>query len=181
VRTGPARVAGLVPPVAGLVSLVAGLMALAGCGVQPSGVITGDAPPSGAVARAATITLYLVDGGRLSPVTRPGGPPLSAADTLALLATGPSAGERARGLGTEVPPDIGLVSVAVDPVGDLVVTLSPPVGRLSALAVEQIACTAATAMPQGAAQITVAGTGRRVSRHECPRSVPSSPAGPPSP
>jgi hypothetical protein len=169
VSTGPARLAGLA-------ALAAGLVALAGCGVQPSGVITGDAPPSGAVARAETITLYLLDGGRLSAVTRPGGPPLSAADTLALLAAGPSAGERARGLGTEIPAGTGPFSVAGDPAGDLVVTVSPPVGGLSALAVEQIACTAAVAMPQGAAQITVAG--RRVGRHECPRQPTSSPGSP---
>ena len=168
-RISPARGAGLLA-----------LVAVAGCGVQPSGVSTGDAPPSGAVARA-TITLYLVAGGRLSPVTRPGGPPLSAADTLGLLAAGPSAGERARGLGTALPPDAGTFSVAADPAGDLVVTPSRPAGALSGLAVEQIACTAAAAMPHDPVWITVAGTGRRVDRHACPRAGPELPSSPGSP
>jgi hypothetical protein len=148
---------------AGLVSLVA----LAGCGVQPSGVITGAAPPSGPAEPATTITLYLVSNGRLSAVTRPGGP-LSQADTLALLATGPTAREQTHGLTTDVPPDAGPFSVTAKPAGHLVVTLSTPAGELSTLAVEQIVCTAAATPPESTAQVTVVGAGQGVGPRSCP-------------
>ncbi|GGL49100.1 hypothetical protein [Planomonospora parontospora] len=149
--------------------LAAGLVALAvaGCGVRPSDVIPAGDPPSGPVA-PATITLYLVRNGRLDAVTRPGGP-LSRADTLALLAAGPAAGERARGLTTDVPPEAGPFSVTVERPGHVVVTPSAPAGELSALAVGQIVCTAAATAPEGPARITVVGTGRRADPRDCPR------------
>jgi hypothetical protein len=159
VRTGLARRV----LAAGLVSLVA----VAGCGVRPSGVITGGDPPSGAVVRTTTITLYLVKNGRLSAVTRPGDL-LSQADTLALLAAGPTAREQAHGLTTDVPPEAGPFSVTAKPAGHLVVTLSTPASELSTLAVEQIACTAAATAPESPAQVTVVGAGQRVGPRNCP-------------
>ncbi|MET8161960.1 hypothetical protein ABZT47_36855 [Sphaerisporangium sp. NPDC005289] len=137
---------------AGLVSLVA----VAGCGVQPSDVIPAGDPPSGAVEPIAAVTLYLVSNGRVSAVTRPGGR-LSQADTLALLAAGPTAREQAHGLTSDVPPQAGPFSVTAEPAGRLVVTLSTPAGELSRLAVEQIVCTAAATVPQGPVEVTVAG------------------------
>ena len=173
-RTGVFRrvfAAGLVP-----------LVALAGCGVRPSGVITGGNPPSGAVQPTATgrpglpppgpVTLYLVKGGRLSAVTRPGGP-LSPADTLALLAAGPTATERAQGLITDVPAGAGPFSVTANPAGHLVVTLSTPAGQLSTLAVEQIVCTTAATTtatataPDGPDPVTVVGAGEVVGPRDC--------------
>jgi hypothetical protein len=148
---------------AGLVSLVA----VAGCGVRPSEVITGDAPPSGAVAPATTITLYLVKNGRLHAATRPGGP-LSQAGPLTLLAAGPTAREQAHGVTTEVPPEAAPFSVTAEPAGHLVVTLSTPVSELSALAVEQIVCTAAATAPGSPAQVTVVGAGQSVGPRNCP-------------
>ncbi|MEO3858206.1 hypothetical protein [Acrocarpospora sp. B8E8] len=148
---------------AGLISLVA----VAGCGVRPSGVIVGGDPPAGGVAPTTTITLYLVKNGRLNAVTRPGGPPLSPADTLALLAAGPTAREQAHGLTTDVPTDAGPFSVTAKPTGDLVVNLSTPAGELSTLAVEQIACTAAATAPGSPAQVTVVGAGQSVGPRNC--------------
>jgi hypothetical protein len=161
VRTGLARRV----LAAGLVSLIA----VAGCGVRPSGVITGGDPPSGRVEPTPLITLYLVTNGRLSAVTRPGGPPLSQADTLALLAAGPTAEEQAHGLTTDVPPDAGPFSVTAKPAGRLVVTLSTPASELSTLAVEQIVCTAAATAPASPAQVTVVGAGRGVGPRNCRR------------
>ena len=150
---------------AGLLSLVA----VAGCGVRPSGVITGDPPPSGAVVRTTTITVYLVRDGRLRPVTRPGGPPLSPADTLALLAAGPTAEEQAQGLTTDVPAGTGPFSVTAEPEGHLVVTSSTPVGGLSALAIDQLACTAAATAPDRRVQVTVVGAAPVAGRRRaCP-------------
>jgi hypothetical protein len=162
VRTGLARRV----LAAGLVSLVA----VAGCGVRPSDVIRAGDPPSGAVAPTTTITLYLVKNGRLNAVTRPGpgGRPMFQADTLALLAAGPTAREQARGLTTDVPPGAGPFSVTAKPAGHLVVTLSIPAGELSTLAVEQIVCTAAATAPESPAQVTVVGAGQSVGPRTCP-------------
>ena len=132
------------------------LLAVSGCGVRPSGVITGANPPSGGVEPTTPITLYLVKNGRLSVVTRPG-PPLPPADTLALLATGPTPREQGLGLTTEVPRDAGPFTVTANPADQLVVTLSTPAGKLSTLAVEQIACTTVAMAPQSPPQVTVVG------------------------
>jgi len=153
--------------------LVAGLLPLlvvAGCGVRPSGVITGGDPPHGAVQpTTTTITLYLVRNGQLSAVKRPGGPPLSPADTLALLAAGPTAQEQAQGLTSDVPPGAGPFSVTADLAGRVVVTPSTPARQLSTMAVAQIACTAAATAPGGPADVTIAGAGPRIDLGTCPR------------
>jgi hypothetical protein len=146
-----------------VLSGAAALVTLAGCGVQPSGIIVGASPPSGAVEPAATVTLYLVSGGRLTAVTRPGGP-LSPADTLALLAGGPTGEERARGLTTEVPPPAAPFSVTADAPGRVVVTLSSPPDELSTVAADQIACTAVA----GPGEVTLLGAGRGRGPVVCP-------------
>ncbi|MEV5407791.1 hypothetical protein AB0K60_02980 [Thermopolyspora sp. NPDC052614] len=151
-----------------LAAALVSLVAVAGCGVRPSGVIRGGDPPKGSVARAATITLYLVRDGRVTAVTRPGGRPLSPADTLTLLAAGPTEREREQGLTSEVPSSVGLFSVAVKPDGGLEVTLSSPVGELSTRAVEQITCTAAAIMRGSTGKVTVTGGGRSVGPLKCP-------------
>ncbi|MBP2703852.1 hypothetical protein JOL79_08540 [Microbispora sp. RL4-1S] len=152
---------------AGLVSLVAA----AGCGVRPSDAISAGAPPSGPVAPPTTITLYLVKNGRLSAVTRRSGP-LFLADTLALLAAGPTTTERAHGLTSDVPPGAGPFSVTAAP-GRLAVTPSTPAGELSTLAVEQIACTTAATMPDSPVRVTVVGAEERSpARSTC---VPTTP------
>jgi hypothetical protein len=134
-----------------------------GCGVQPSGVIRGASPPSGAVLPDRAVALYLVADGQLTPVRRPG-PPLSRADTLALLAIGPSEEERARGLSTEVQQRAVPFSVTSKPTGLKVVTASVPVDELSDTAIDQIICTAAEA----GERVTVLGGGQ----HRGPRSCP---------
>ncbi|MCW2882580.1 MAG: hypothetical protein JWQ95_6680 [Sphaerisporangium sp.] len=149
---------------AGLVSLVA----VAGCGVQPSDAIPAGDPPSGRVEPTTTITLYLVKNGRLSAVTRPSDHPMFQADTLALLAAGPTAGEQAHGFTTDVPPEAGPFSMTAKPAGYLVVTLSTPAGELSTLAVAQIVCTAAATAPESPAQVTVVGAGQSVGPRNCP-------------
>ncbi|MGJ6967814.1 GerMN domain-containing protein [Streptosporangium sp. G11] len=150
--------------IAGLVSLAA----VAGCGVQPSDVIPAGDPPSGRVAPTTTTTLYLVKNGRLSAVTRPSDRPIFPADTLALLADGPTTEERALGFTTDVPPEAGPFSVTVKPSGHLVVTLSTPAGDLSALAVEQIVCTATATALENPSQVTVTGAGQSVGPQNCP-------------
>ncbi|GAA1661554.1 hypothetical protein GCM10009733_069050 [Nonomuraea maheshkhaliensis] len=150
-----------------LAASLASLVAVAGCGVRPSDVIPVGAPPSGAVAPARPITLYLVKKGKLSPVTRPGRR-LSQADTLALLAAGPTAAEQARGLTTDIPLEAGPFSVTTGPAGRVVVTVSAGAGELSTRAVEQSVCTPATATLQGTADVTVTGTDKDVDPRKCP-------------
>ncbi|MEU6728341.1 hypothetical protein ABZ917_31935 [Nonomuraea wenchangensis] len=155
------------------------LVAVAGCGVRPSGVILAGDPPSGPVQRALATTLYLVKDGRLSTVTRPDAH-LPAADTLALLAAGPTPRERAHGLTSEVPPDAGPFTLTAEPggAGHLVVTLSTPAGELSALAVDQIVCSAAATRRDDSAQVTVVGAGRSIGPRTCPSSPQDATDGP---
>ncbi|MDF5755074.1 GerMN domain-containing protein [Spongiactinospora sp. TRM90649] len=160
-RTGLTRRA-LATGLVALVSLVAG------CGVRPSGVISGDEPPKGPVAAITEATLYLVDNGRLSAVTRSRDAPLFRADVLALLAAGPTTMEKSTGLTTDVPPDAGPFSVRDRKPGHLVVTLSTPADELSRLAVDQIVCTAAAVPPEEPVRVTVVGAGQSVGPRSCP-------------
>ncbi|MEV4020412.1 hypothetical protein AB0J35_59035 [Nonomuraea angiospora] len=149
---------------AGLITL----LAAAGCGVRPTDVVPAGDPPSGRVEPTTTITLYLIKNGRLSAVTRPGGPPLSITDKLALLATGPTPREKARGLTTDVPPGADPFSVTAEPADHLVVNQSTPASELSTLAIKQIVCTAAATAPGSIVEITVVGAGQSVDRRSCP-------------
>jgi len=176
-RRGPAR------RVLAAGALVAAVLVVAGCGVRPSGVITGGPGPSGRVVPegsdtpalvtpAVAATVYLVQDGRLVAVPRPG-ERLSPGEALRLLAAGPTPQERARGLTTDVPPGAAPFTVIAGPDGRLAVTGAGPVGRaggLSPLAVGQIACTAAAATSPGRDRlaVTVVGAGAEVDPRDCP-------------
>ncbi|GAA4856122.1 hypothetical protein [Saccharopolyspora cebuensis] len=144
-----------------------GLVLLAGCGVQPSGVIRGASPPSGPVEPSTATTLHFVSDGRLVAVRRPG-PPLARADVLALLAAGPTEQERARGLGSEVPPEAAPFSATPRSSGRMLVTTAVPTARLSGTAVEQIACTAAATDPGGTTRVELLGAGSARTTGHCP-------------
>jgi hypothetical protein len=165
VRAGPARRL--------LAAALVALVAVTGCGVRPSDAIAAGDPPSGAVAPAWKITLYLVKNGRLGTVTRRGEGPLFKAGILALLAAGPTASEQANGFTTDVPFEAGPFSVTVEPAGDLVVTLSTSAGALSTLAVEQIVCTAAATAPENPVQVTLVGAGQDIGPRTCPQRPPT--------
>jgi hypothetical protein len=139
--------------------LAAALLA-AGCGVQPSGVIVGAAPPSGAVDRSGA--LYLVRAGRVTPVQRPvrPGPPSTEA-RLDQLAAGPTAAESARGLTTEVPRSAAPFTVTVS---GGVVTVRAAGGELSDVAVDQVVCTAA----EPGSPVTVTVRDRSAGPRTCP-------------
>ena len=149
---------------AGLVLLVA-----AGCGVRPSGVITGLAAPSGP---AEAVSLYLLAGKNLKVVLRPTGRRLSPSETLTLLANGPDADEVAQGFTSEIPADAAPIEMASGPSG-VTVTLSVDPARLSTMALDQIVCTAGRApatdtRPPSPATTTVAGQGRSLEPQVCP-------------
>ncbi|MFG3557172.1 hypothetical protein ACGGAQ_22570 [Micromonospora sp. NPDC047557] len=131
----------------------------AGCGVRPSDVITGRSAVSGP---SAGTGLYLISHGQLTLVlrgTKPGLAPSSPADTLALLAAGPTPSERKAGLSSEVPSDAAPAKVApsVDEPG-ITVTMPGAVLPLSTVAANQIICTVVFAMPErSATPVTLVG------------------------
>ncbi|MBE1491433.1 GerMN domain-containing protein [Plantactinospora soyae] len=136
--------------------VVALLMALvAGCGVRPTGVITGGAAPVGP---ARGVPLFFVADQHLALVLRPTTPVDSVDDVLALLLAGPDPTERELGYGTEIPADAGRPTTTTSDPSGTTVKLSGDVLALSPTAVDQIVCTVRDAMPTGGpARVTLAG------------------------
>jgi spore germination protein GerM len=124
----------------------------AGCGVRPSGVITGLQAPTVEVPVSG---FYLVSQGKATLVVRPD----DTRSALDLLADGPSAGELSLGFTTEIPPGTKMTPV---PQG---VEVSTDVTALSAVAVDQIVCTATT---PGSAAVTLVSTGKSRGPLTCP-------------
>ncbi|HEY8472733.1 MAG TPA: hypothetical protein VIL37_08875 [Natronosporangium sp.] len=156
--------------------MVAGLgvlAALAGCGVQPSGVITGAAPPSGRAEPSATL-LYLVSGDRLQPVWRLGGR-LPDAAALNLLAAGPTDAEAAEGVTTEVPAEATPFSTDTGVSGVVHVSTALPadqVAELPDLAIAQILCTVAARAELHPLQVRVIGVDPDFEAPDCPPAPP---------
>jgi hypothetical protein len=123
----------------------------AGCGVRPSGVITGGPAPTEQVRGVA---LYFLADSTLTPVLRSARQGLSPTQTLVLLAHGPDGDERAANLTSEVPAGLDPVTVTTDGSGSVDVVVSADVTTLSTKAVDQIVCTVRDAMPT-AAPITI--------------------------
>lgn len=144
------------------VVLLAGLCA--GCGVRPSGVITGGPAPT---APAEGANLYFLTNSALILMRRPTPQPLSPTQTLALLQTGPDSDERAMNLTTEVPADLDPISVTTDASGNLTVLVTADVTTLSTPAVDQIICTLHDALPTPAPITLTSPTATRTPR-TCP-------------
>jgi hypothetical protein len=130
----------------------------AGCGVRPSGVITGGPAPTIAVLDgrppALGVALYFLADSSLTQVLRPTRQRLSPTQILALLQDGPNGDERAGDLTSEVPTGLGPVTVTTDVSGNVDVVVSVDVTTLSTTAVDQIVCTVRDALST-AAPITV--------------------------
>ncbi|WP_424187123.1 hypothetical protein ACOBQX_04625 [Actinokineospora sp. G85] len=135
--------------------------ALAGCGVRPSGVISGVEAPSGPT-RAPGPVLYFVLAGAVVAVERAGG-----ADVVATLAAGPDAAESATGLTTEVPASAAPARVQRSSTG-IEVDLSGDLARLSPLAVDQIVCTVVAREGLSTRAVTLRGGGQTLERQTCP-------------
>ncbi len=141
---------------AALVGLV-----LAGCGVRPSGVISGVEAPDGPT-RAAVPVLHFVAAGAVVAVGRPGG-----TDVVAALAAGPTPEESANGLTTEVPASAAPAESRWTADG-IEVDLSDDLTRLSPLAVSQIVCTVLAGEDSSTATVTLRGGGQTLRRGTCP-------------
>jgi hypothetical protein len=125
---------------AGIVfALLALFGSLAGCGIRPTGVLTGGKPPVGV---APGPVLYFFVNGKLAPVQRDAGhlgTPLAA---LELLFAGPLPEEGKQGATTALPPiaDFGSATVDLD---QAVARVYVPIDalNLSADAMDQLVCT----------------------------------------
>ncbi|ANB04820.1 hypothetical protein SAM40697_0859 [Streptomyces ambofaciens] len=171
--------------------LLAALLPLAACGIPATGVVEAGEPatgvlepgpgPSPAQTRPeavpdTVVPLYFVADGELTTVPR--AVPGAGADlgsTVLMLFEGPDAEERRNGLTTELPPSMAAPTIRTD--GAAVgVQLPEDAGSLSALAVDQLACTVAVARLRQdpaltSAQVTVEQPGGRLagrSSEDCP-------------
>ena len=135
----------------------------AACGVQPSGVIRGAEAPT---EKLDGPVLFFLNGKTLTRVTRPAeGVP--GGDNLDLLGKGLTDLERFDGLKTQIP--VAAAPITMKPKGDqAVVTISSPVADLSALAKDQITCTAVPPWQRRQFQVVITGTDRSVQTRPCP-------------
>ncbi|WP_242901770.1 hypothetical protein [Actinomadura terrae] len=116
---------------------------VSGCGVRPTGILSAGDPPVAAGSQAPAITVYLVQGGRLKAVVRPGlpGHPYL---SIGQLSVEPTATESRAGLHTEVTHAL-TARVVGDPstlIIDQVPSDERERWRWSYAALGQIACTA---------------------------------------
>jgi hypothetical protein len=136
-----------------------------GCGVRPSGVITGGPAPTHAVVDGSPplrgAALYFLSGSTLMQVLRPTRQRLSPTQTLALLQDGPDGEERAADLTSEVPTGLDPVTVTTDGSGHVEVVVSADVTTLSTTAVDQIVCTVRDALPTTAPIAVTSGAATR--------------------
>ncbi len=147
----------------------------AGCGVRPSGVITGGPAPTGPAlvqpgsppVRGEGADIYLLAGSALKPVHRPTRLRPSPTQTLALLQEGPDDDERAAKLTSEVPTGLDPVTVTTDGSGKVEVVVTADVTTLSAAAVDQIVCTVRDALSTTAPITLTSGAATRGPR-TCP-------------
>jgi hypothetical protein len=137
---------------------------VAGCGVRPSGVITGGPAPTEQVRGPV---LYFLADSSLTPVLRPARQPLWPTQVLALLQHGPNSDERAANLTSEVPTGLDPVTVTSDPSGNVHVVVSADVTTLPALAVDQIVCTVRDALST-TAPITLTSDAKTRGPRTCP-------------
>jgi hypothetical protein len=153
-----------------LIAVLTAVLA-AGCGIRPSGVITGGPAPVVPVVDGPPApwgaNLYLLADSALRKVLRPTRQRLSPTQALALLQDGPDGDERAADLTTEVPTGLDPVSVTTAASGDVDVVVSADVSTLSDTAVDQIVCTVRDALPT-AAPITVSSGAATRGPRLCP-------------
>lgn len=88
------------------ITIAALCTAVAGCGIQPTGVVSAGDPPKPS-APASTVVIYLVSGTDLVQVRRaavPGNPEFA----LDQLVAGPTPAERQSGITTQVPGNVSI-------------------------------------------------------------------------
>jgi hypothetical protein len=133
-------------------AVLAVLLACVGCGVQPSGVITGDPAPTGPV---NGVTLYFVHNGDVVASLRATDTALTPTEAMnLLLSTGVDDQERAMGLRTDLPPGVGPATLTSDARGSTL-TIAVDPGPLPPAAKDQLVCTAQSALAQESAPTAI--------------------------
>jgi hypothetical protein len=154
-------------------SLLLALVVLAcvGCGVRPSGVISGLPAPTGPVNGA---TLFLIRDDQLVPVLRPTTLAPTMVEAVTLLAQGPTQDETSAALRTQVPT--GILPVRLGNAGrGTTLDLAVDPNLLSTMAINQISCTAWNAQANQIPPVDVApdfflsGGGRTIGPLRCPQ------------
>jgi hypothetical protein len=171
-------------PVAALALALAMTGAIAGCGVQPTGVVDAGEPAKGPlppltvdseappVKREVGSRLYFVLGGDLQPVVRVGLPAGDPNVALAALLKGPSEVELKRGMITALPRDLGQLRLGRRTVSAVTVVLDADPRRLRRPAMLQITCTVAFALPDRLPIVLVGPDGASLAAPRCIERAP---------
>ncbi|MET8851964.1 hypothetical protein [Amycolatopsis sp. NPDC004625] len=131
--------------------VLAVLLLVSACGIQPTPVLgAGPAPTLRNPVNdgpGTDVTLYFVHDGRMAPVSRPGGFPVTVESTLAMLLTGPTSQEEADGYTTSLPRRAGgLGALTVSPGPPATIDLSFPLRPVSGAGINQLVCTTFAAL-----------------------------------
>ncbi|GAA1373722.1 hypothetical protein [Streptomyces beijiangensis] len=115
-----------------------------GCGIRSTDVVEVGAPATAQIGTPGREgpTLYFQGPDGLMPVVRPYGEEVGPGKVFAMLMAGPTAAERVAGLRTELPSFQGF-SELMRSQGGVLIRLHGPVRGLSAVARQQLVCTAA--------------------------------------
>ncbi|RBQ20958.1 hypothetical protein DP939_07820 [Spongiactinospora rosea] len=126
--------------------MVAVVVGVAGCGIADTGVSAAGPPVSGGFTESSgrLLRVYFVTRQGTWPVSRPALDGDLLPQAMAALRAGPTAAERARGLGTELPATAQPFKATASG-GRVELRLPWQVRELPAVAVSQLVCTAATA------------------------------------
>jgi len=137
------------------------LLLVSACGIKPTPVLeAGPAPTLRSPAtegRGTDVILYFVLNDRLSPVSRPGGWPVSVEATMTMLLDGPSADELAGGYTTALPRQSGAITLT--PGSPPVINVPFPLQPLSSAGINQLVCTAFAALATRGGYATEASIG----------------------
>jgi hypothetical protein len=153
--------------------VLAVLLLVSACGVKPTPVVpAGPAPTlrnSSSSGRGTDVTLYFLLDGRVAPVTRPAGEAVGLGTALGMLLNGPSGAEAADGYTTMLPPETGPIVLNGPPA---VLTFSFPLKQLTAVAINQLVCTAFAALAAGGTYfidgtVTLAGSDIQLPGQTC--------------
>ncbi|MFF1478287.1 GerMN domain-containing protein [Streptomyces sp. NPDC058301] len=152
--------------------LLPALFLATGCGVQGSGVVEVGDPATVHLAPdyADGTALYFQGPGGLVPVVRSVKTAGQQGAAILLLLNGPTEAEKDVGLTTQLPNYYGGLGMSTE--GDEVrIRLERPVRDLTALAQQQLVCTAAHATTRegaSAVKVTVDGPDTRLAPQSCP-------------
>lgn len=148
--------------------------ALAGCGIEPTGIIDAGAPAGGLKGPGepeTDIQLYFLGPTGLRPASRPAKTQPDPQQAIDTLLAGPNAVERARGLNTALPKMDAGVKVTETP-DEVKIEVPMNASSVNSAALSQLVCTAASAaVPQGrpvdSAHVVIQGGGTALAPLRC--------------